>query len=145
MSGNHIQDHLQPKLMRTIQQFFHHVIGSIPLCNLTMITDVISTIHEKRFIARIHPDTITSKFFYVFQPCTNSFQISDSIRIGILKTRRIYFIKNCTFQPFLLHILYLIKIIVKTKSCRKISRTYFIVIVPGKSYSSSAYAARIRS
>ena len=99
VSGNQIQQYMDPASVCLFKQVNQVLIRSISGRCLLIVADVISGIVERRVEAGIDPQSIASKVFDVIQLRYNPLKISDTICVAVAEGLRVDLIKYSIFQP----------------------------------------------
>ena len=94
VARNQIQQNMNAALMGLDEQALQILVCAIAWRYGIEILDIIASIHERRFEARIQPNPAKAHFCNIVQLFDNSGNITNTICIGILKTLWIDLIKN---------------------------------------------------
>ena len=100
MVDDQIHDDVHVPLFCFCQQFIKLLHGAKGRVNSIIIRNVITLIHKGRSINRRDPDNIHTQFLQVIQPGKDSFQVTDSVTVGILKALGINLVGNLIVPPF---------------------------------------------
>lgn len=94
MARNQIQQNMNATLVGLDEQALQILICAIARCDGIEILDIITSIHKRRFEARIQPNSAKAHFCNIVQLFDYSGNIANTIRIGILKALWIDLIKH---------------------------------------------------
>ena len=99
MSGNQIQQHMDPPQVCLLEQSVQILIRPVPGGHTFVVPDIISGILKGGIKARIDPQGIAAQIPDIIQLFRDPRQIADPIPIGIHKGLGIDLIKHRISQP----------------------------------------------
>ena len=95
MPRDQINDNLDAVFVRSCAERGEILIRAVARRDLVKIGDIIARVAERRFIERIQPDCRKAHVADVRQLLTDAVQITDAVRICVIKRLRIDVVKYC--------------------------------------------------